>query len=298
MYAARQGSIDAARMLADMHAELDATDPDGTTALMVAIINAHFDLAHVLLEKGADPNIADINGTAALYWAVDMNTLGSMLSRPPPQWVDTLGAVDIVQELLARGANPNARLKRPIIGRHHSLVGDASLGEGTTPLARATKSNDLPVMRLLLDAGADPTLTLKDRTTVVMIAAAGGRQVGAYVGALPVTEASSLEAIKLCVERGVDVRAFNTSGETALHIAAARGADNIVRFLVEKGAGLGVKNKRGQTPLDAVANGGARGRGVGRGGVGRESSTAALLRELMAQRGIPVPPTRETTPSQ
>lgn len=290
MYAARQGSLDATRMLADMNADLNATDPDGTTALMLAIINAHFDLAHVLLEEGADPNVADINGTTALYWAVDMNTLGSVLSRPPPKWVDAHGAADTVKELLARGANPNARLKRPIIGRHHALVGDTSMGDGTTPLARAAKSNDLSVMRLLLDAGADPTLTLKDRTTVVMIAAAGGRQVGAYVGALRVTEATSLEAIELVVERGVDVRAFNTGGETALHMAAARGADSIVRFLVEKGAKPDVKNKRGQTPLDVAAPGGGRGGAAG----GRESSTAGLLRELMGKDGITASPADET----
>ena len=124
----------------------------------------------------------------ALYAAVDMHTLGPMLSRPSPKLVDKLDAADIVKMLLAKGANLNARLKRPIIGRHHTPTGDASLGEGTTPLARAAKSNDLQLMRMLLDAGADPKLTLKDRTTVLMIAAAGGAVVGAYAVAIPVTE--------------------------------------------------------------------------------------------------------------
>ena len=224
MYAARDGAADAVAALADAKADLNATDPDGTTALMYAIINAHFDTAAVLIEKGADPNVADSTGTTALYSAVDMHTMGPMLSRPSPKLVDKLDSADIVRMLIAKGANVNARLKRPIIGRHHTPTGDASLGEGTTPLARAAKSNDLQLMHMLLDAGADPKLTLKDRTTVLMIAAAGGAVVGAYAVAIPVTEDSSIEAIKLCLERGVDINAFNTNGTTAVHSAVQRGA--------------------------------------------------------------------------
>jgi ankyrin repeat protein len=296
MYGARDGAIDAVRALADAKADLDLADPDGTTALMLAIINAHFDTAAVLIEKGADPNVTDSTGTGALYAAVDMHTLGPMLSRPSPKLLDKLDAADVVKLLLARGANPNARLKRPIIGRHHTPTGDASLGEGATPLARAAKSNDLVLMRMLFDAGADPRLTLKDRTTVAMIAAAGGAVVGAYAAAIPVTEASSLEAIKLCVEHGVDLNAFNTNGQTALHGATARGANSIVQYLADNGAKLDMKDKQGRTPLDVAlgVGGGAGRRGGGggggvRGGGGQpHEGTATLLRELMAKNG-PVP---------
>jgi ankyrin repeat protein len=299
MYAARDGAIDSARALADAKADLNLADPDGTTALMLAIINAHFDTAATLIDKGADVKIADSTGTTALYSAVDMHTLGPMLSRPAPKLVDRLDAADIVKLLIAHGANPNARLKRPIIGRHHTPTGDASLGEGATPLARAAKSNDLVLMRMLFEAGADPRLTLKDRTTVAMIAAAGGAVVGAYAAAIPVTEASSLEAIKLCVEHGVDLNAFNTTGQTALHGATARGANSIVQYLADNGAKLDLRDKQGRTPLDVAlgvgAAGGRRGAGGGGGGArGRgaqpNESTAALLRELMAKNGIAVPP--------
>jgi ankyrin repeat protein len=297
MYAARDGAIDAVRELADAKADLNLADPDGTTALMLAIINAHFDTAAALIDRGADPNITDSTGTAALYAAVDMHTLGPMLSRPSPKLVDKLDAADIVKLLIAHGANPNARLKRPIIGRHHTPTGDASLGEGATPLARAAKSNDLVLMRMLFDAGADPRLTLKDRTTVAMIAAAGGAVVGAYAAAIPVTEASSLEAIKLCVEHGVDLNAFNTNGQTALHGATARGANSIVQYLADNGAKLDMRDKQGRTPLDvALGIGGATGRRGGGGGGGARGrgatpseTTATLLRELMARNGIAVP---------
>ena len=264
MYAARQNAVDAAAMLADLKADLNATDPDGTTALELAILNVHYDLASLLLKKGADPNVTDSSGMTALYAAVDMRSPAGMMTRPNPKLTDEIDAAEMVKILLANGGNPNARLKKPIIGRHNNLVGDTSLGEGTTPLMRASKGNDLPVMRLLLDAGADATLTLKDRTTTAMIA-------------------SSVEAIKLLVEHGVDVNAFNTNGQTILHNAAGRGANAVIQYVAEKGARLDKKDKQGRTPLDiANGTGGGGGRGGARGGRGNES-TAALLRELMAK---------------
>jgi ankyrin repeat protein len=277
MYAARQNATQASRALADGHADLNLTDPDGTTALTIAIINAHFDLANMLLEKGADPNIADETGMTALYAAVDMHTLGSMLSRPSPKLLDDLSSADLVKALLAHGANPNLRLKKPLIGRHHN-GGDAALGEGTTALMRAAKANDVPVMKMLLDAGADPLLTQKDHTTVVMIAAAGGAAAGAYSTALPVTEEGAMEAIELCLDHGVDINAFNSLGLTALHRAAARGADKVVKYLADRGAILDIKNKQGLMPVDmalesAIVPGRARAAG--------HPSTAALLRQLM-----------------
>ena len=270
MYAARQNAADAAAALAAGGADLNAKDPDGTTALVFAIINAHFDLAAMLLEKGADPNIADESGMAALYAAVDMHTLGPMISRPAPKLVDKLDAADLVKLLLSHGANPNARLRKPVIGRHHD-GGDASLGEGTTALMRAAKTNDIQVMKLLLDGGASPFLTQKDYTNALMIIAAGGARAGSYAAAFSVTEAGAIEAMKLCIEHGADVNAFNSNGQTALHRAAQRGAEQVVKFLAEQGAKLDMKDKQNRTPLDIAAAPGAQGR----------PGTAALLRQLM-----------------
>jgi ankyrin repeat protein len=294
MYAARDGALEAVTALADAKADLDLPDPDGTTALMLAIMNAHFDTAAVLIDKGSNPNVADSTGMTALYSAVDMHTMGPMLSRPSPKLIDKIDAAEVVKMLLAKGANANARLKRPIIGRHHTPTGDASLGEGSTPLARAAKSNDLQVMKLLFDAGADPRLTLKDRTTVAMIAAAGGAVVGAYAVAISVTEESSLEAIKLVVEHGVDINAFNSNGATALHNAVTRGSPQIVRYLVEQGAKLDFRDKQGRIPLDiALGVGGGAGRrggaARGRGPAQPSDAMAALVRELMIKNGIPIP---------
>jgi ankyrin repeat protein len=278
MYAARQNAAGAARALAESGADLNLTDPDGTTALTFAIINAHFDLAAMLLDKGADPNVADETGMASLYAAVDMHTLGSMISRPAPKLVDELDSPRLAKLLLAHGADPNARLKKPVLGRHHD-GGDASLGEGTTPLIRAVKTNDIPVIKMLLEAGASPFLTLKDYTTPVMIAAAGGARAGAYAAAFSVTEDGAINVIKLLMDRGADLNAFNTNGQTALHRAAQRGADQLVRFLAENGAKLDMRDKQGRMPVDLALEptrnpGGPPGRG--------HESTATLLRSLMS----------------
>jgi len=288
MYAARDGAADAVRALADGKADLNATDPDGTTALMYAILNAHFDTAAVLVEKGADPNVADIKGTTALYWAVDMHTMGTMMGRPAPRMVDKLDAADLVRMLIDHGADVNARLKRPVIGRHHTMNGDAGLGDGSTALARAAKGNDLQVIKMLLDAGADPRLALKDRTTPLMLAAAGGAVAGPYQLGIPVTEASSIEAVKLFLDRGVDVNAFNTAGQTAMHLAVARGARNLVTFLAEHGASLDVKNKQDRTPLDiALGVGSGFTRNADVQSASAREPMVTLLRELIARGARP-----------
>ena len=288
MYAARDGAIDAVRALADVGADLNLVDPEGTTALTLAIINGHFDTAVALLEKGADPNIADKNRMTPLYAAVDMHTLQTVWGRPAPVLNDTVDPVGMVKALLVHGADPNVQLKRPIIGRHTRNTGDPSLSEGTTALARAAKSGDVAIMKALLEGGANPFVTQADYTTTAIVAAAGrGQRI--YPGAASVgtqaTEKDSLEALRLLVERGVDPDAFNERGQTALHVAAARGADSVVRYLAEQGAKLDMKDRRGRTPLDLAVGVPAEN---SRGPAEAHASTATLLRELMAKRGLTV----------
>jgi ankyrin repeat protein len=194
--------------------------------------------------------------------------------------------------LLGRGANPNAQLQRPIIGRHTAYQGDGSLGEGTTALARAAKSGDVAMIKVLLEGGADSRITQKDGTTVAMIAtSARGQRVYAATASVgtSATEADALEALKLLLNTSIDINAANGNGQTALHNAASRGADEIVRYLVEKGARLDARDKQGRMPIDlARGGGGGRGRGNAPGEV--RDSTVRVLSELMTSRGIPVPP--------
>src|SRR5688572_1446864 len=250
MFAARDGAIDAARTLADLGANLNTaalpqTDiplkPEefktadqgiGTTALVFAIINSHYDLAAVLLEKGADPNVADIAGMGALYAAVDMNSLQWVQGRPAPILRDRLDAVDLVKLLLEKGANPNARLTRAPLKRHHDAGTTLNFGQGATPLFRAARTNDAAVMKLLLEGGADPFATLPDRTTTAMTAAGLGYNGlrGEGIRIVVPTPEGAVEALTLLLDRGVDVNAFNTAGNTALHGAVGRG-DAVVKFL-------------------------------------------------------------------
>jgi ankyrin repeat protein len=293
MFAARQGSLQSARALAELGANLNAvalpeTDVPlkgderasvdkgiGTSALVFAIINSHFDLAAMLLDKGADPNVVDLAGEGPLYAAVDMNSIQWTQGRPTPIFTDQLDAIDVVKKLLEKGANPNARLRRPPLKRHHDAGTTMNFGEGATPLMRAARTNDVASMRALLDHGADPFATLPDRTTTLMIAAGlgyGGLRGEAIRIVVPTPE-GAVEACRLLIERGVDVNAFNTGGQTALHGAVARG-EPVVEFLVAQGATL-LKNKAGFTPLDVARGAGGRG---GRGGVVREGAAAILSR--------------------
>ena len=283
MYAGRQGSLEAARTLAEMGADLNLVDPDGTTALEFAILNGHFDTAAALAEKGADPNIADASGMAALYAAVDMSTLGEIYGRPGRKFTDKLTAVDLLPILLAHGANPNATLKSAALTRAHT-PGEPSLGEGSTPLMRAAKNGDVAAMRVLMAHGANAGLKQKNGTTALMLASGVGRGTGVFAKDYA-TEAQLLAAVTylvdLGIEAGVDINAANDSGQTALHIAA-QASDGIVKFLAEHGANLDAKDKQGRTALDIAMGKGVRAR-IGGEPTVRESTTA-LLRQLMSSR--------------
>ena len=256
MYAARENALAAGRALIAAKADLDLTDPDGATALAIAIINANYDFAKLLLDAGANPNIVDTAaGMGPLYAAIDMHRLAVGHGRPNPRPSGALDAVDIVRVLLEHKADPNARLKAAIMQRQHT-AGDSTLAAGATPLMRAAKSGDVAMVKLLLAGGADPSLTLANKTTPLMFAAGLGWRDGSP--AAPSYDQGSpeeaVETIKALIAAGISVNATNDAGDTALHAAVSgRGSEVILRGLLAAGADTSAKNKRGQTPADVAA---------------------------------------------
>jgi len=285
MYAAREGSLDAARVLSEAGANPNLADPDGTTALLFAIMNGHYDTAAMLVERGANPNLADAAGTASLYAAVDMNTLGEVYGRPPRPSRDKLSALDLMKVLLAHGVDPNARLKTPSLQRAHT-PGESTLGEGATPLMRAAKNGDSAGIELLLQHGADVQAAQKNGTTALMFAAGLGRGVGTFAKDYA-TDAQMLEAAKILVAHGADVNAISAAGQTAMHFAAQAAdsnlpqpSDDMVRFLAAQGAKLDVADRQSRTPVEMAQGKGLRGRAGGP--VTPRQSTIELLRQLLS----------------
>jgi uncharacterized protein len=284
IYAARAGCSACAKALVEGGADINLTDPDGETPLLIATENFHFDLAAYLLGRGANPNRWDFWGRTPLYAAVDLNSL-PYGGRPDHVSLDNTSSLGMIELLLKAGANPNAQLK--LFPPYRSLGadrgGDSMLTTGTTPLLRAAKAGDAAAIRLLLAHGAIVSLPNRMGETPLM-AAAG-------LGTTPVdtrgkykTEKEAIDAIGLLLAGGANVNAVDGRGETALFGAASFGLNDVVRSLVSHHADINMKDDRGMTAIDAAMGRTALFR---RGTADAHPDTANLLRQLMTAGNIP-----------
>ena len=248
--------------------------PDGTSALVLAITNAHYELAKYLVEHGADPNLAG-QGWTALHQLAYTRRPNHGKGLPPPESIDNLDSLELAKVLLEHGANPNLRQTKEVSDGQRNNLNRL----GSTPLLLAAKHADAPFMRLLAANGADPKITTDEHASVLMAAAGVGLfNMGESAG----TNEEALEAVKVAYEIGSsDINTADDNGWTALHGAALRGSNEIVQFLAEKGTQFEIKSKReGWTPL-RIADGVHY-----TGTVKRADHTAELIRKLMVERGL------------
>ena len=246
LFAAREGNLAALDTLLEAGANPDDSLPNGTSALGLATFNAQYDAAARLIEAGADPN-ARGQGWSALHQVVWTRRPNLGRNPPFPVPLGRLDGLDMARLLIEHGADPNLPQERePRDGNRNML--DRT---GATPFLLAAKAADVPMMRLLADMGADPSISTANGATAMM-AAAG---VGIWkIGENPGTNEEALAAVTLAWELGNDVNASDGNGDTALHGAVHRGADEIVSFLHEKGAALDAVNDTGWTAL-SIAQG-------------------------------------------
>jgi ankyrin repeat protein len=313
MWAARNGFEDVAKRLVAGGADLGIRNGDGLTPMMIAIVNDRFDFAAKLLELGADAN------DGSLFYAVQMRDAtkdwyahdGSQL-----RWDhrNTLTALDLIERLLDKGADPNL----PFAGQLHWAAMCCDPAENATPFYRAAIAGDVEALKLLIAHGADLAWTPSKSggkgpadanvgRPAVYMAVTGGRGVAPSGGPgnvrqgppqfREISDRAPAHAVSLLLQAGADPNAAGPDGMTALHQAAKTGSLEAIRVLVDGGARLDALSKDGLTALD-IAEGrhaiGAKKEPAGgvMPGDGRAApdQVAKLLRNLMEVKHVPIVP--------
>lgn len=257
LFAAQQGDLDSAKILLGAGANANQAAPEEGSALVLATHSGHEDLAIFLLEKGADPNATDTYGITALHYSV-MKGLARLAGMRPISGAEYWyrpNMPNLVKVLLDHGANPNVQIAKfpPLPGTRHFKDIDMT-PVGATPFLLAATSYDAGIMRLLLAKGADPKLTDKDHNTPLILAAGFAEGITHAVQRPAQDDKDSLEAVQLLVnDLGADVNETDEIGETPLLGAAYVGANDIIQFLVDKGAKVDAANRYQQTPWSLAA---------------------------------------------
>ncbi len=259
LFAAREGRIEVVKVLLAAGADVNDTiqrsgtnkrasqgrqwPAIGTSALLLAATNAHFDLGAYLLEKGANPNNLEA-GITPLHMVTHVRKPGGGDNDPSPIGSGRMTSLEFVKKLKEHGADLNARMTKKV---QLGLTGINTLG--ATPFFMAAKTADAELMRLLAKLGADPSITNADNSTPLMAAAGlGTRSPGEDAG----TEKEVMEAIEVALALGNNIDAVDNNGETAMHGAAYKNAPGAVLLLASKGADIKVwnqPNRHGWSPL-------------------------------------------------
>ena len=300
VFAAREGDLESGRLLIDAGANVNQTTEYGWTPLLTAVNNRHYKLAAFFMERGADVNLANKGGWTPLYLATDnRNIEGGDYPVAKPD-MDNL---EFVKLLLDRGANPNLPVKDNTLSRTIFTM-QWFIEPGATAFIRAAQSSDVELMKLLLARDADPKRATDHGDNALTVAAGVGWVEGVTFER---SAAENLQAVKMLLDLGLDPNSANRDGRTPLMGAALKGRNEVVQLLVDRGAKLETRDK-GSRDTDTVvsqlaghtwqaldyADGLVR---VGVQSAVNRAETAALIRKLMTDRGLPVPPANRTVES-
>ncbi|MBZ5632563.1 MAG: ankyrin repeat domain-containing protein [Acidobacteriia bacterium] len=302
VFAARQDCLNCVGFLLAAGANVNQVTHYGWTPLLTAIQNRHYKLSAYLLEHGADPNIANNGGWTPLYLATDNRNIegGDYPVRKPD-----MDHLEIIQLLLDKGANVNAR----ICGSQSTpdrCVGDSTetrnnftmqwlYEDGATPFLRAAQSGDVTLMKMLLARGADPKIKTSYNVTALSVAAGIGWVEGVTFEWSP---EQNMEAIQMCLDLGIDVNAADDEGRAALHGAAHKGRSAAIQLLVNHGADLEAHDYGSRDTVNGAMKGWTwiplhYAQGLARVGVQSalaHPETEAFIKNLMKDKGLPIPP--------
>jgi uncharacterized protein len=287
LLAARQGELESVKALLDSGADINqAGAGDHTTPLLIAAINGRFDLAKFLLAHGADPRMAAANGVTPLYAVINCQWAQKALYPQPRAFEQqTTGYLDLMTALLDKGADPNVRVRKKVWYSGYNSDFSSIDEEGATVFWRAAYAADVDAMKLLVARGADPNIPtsrvpgrnrnggglsdepVEDVSTKPPIPVGGPGMAPIHAASGPgygegfagnahrYAPGGLLPAVKFLVEElHADVNVEDQDGNTPLHNAAARGDNEMIRYLVSKGADVKAVNREGKTTVD-MANG-------------------------------------------
>ena len=262
LYASRNGCSDCVQALIGAGADVNVPTPEGVTPLMISLDNDHHDVAALLLDRGANPHVADWWGRTALWIVIDRKA--ATARGPAP----TVSHMAIIDRLLAADVDVNAELNmhRPSRGGNSGRFADRQLGTGSTALYRATEAGDVDVVRALLARGANPNINGMGFTPFLV---AAGVTPGAGGGGRAPNAAPNTALLDLMLQHGADVNAQvtgtrsysmrvsynpppNKEGTSALHGAVQAGRPDLVRYLLGKGAATGLVDANGKKPIDLL----------------------------------------------
>src|SRR5262245_7566473 len=283
--AARNADTESVRRLLQGKIDVNAAEPDGTTALHWASYRDDVTSAQLLVRAGANPNAANDLGATPI-WMASVNGSSAMvrvlleaganpnaallLGETAVMAAARSGNVDVAEQLLSRGANPNVHAAR-----------------GQTALMWAVAQRHPAVVKVLLSHGADVHARSETWTQMMAVSPHGApeynRQIpfGSNTALMFAARAGDLESAKLLVAAGARVNDVDAWGVSVMSLAAHSGFTDLVEFLLDKGADVNASGA-GFTALHAA--------------IMRRDET--LVRTLLAHRADPNLPLKDWTPTR